>query len=61
MEEPVDDTMVGAAIHVLKTATAVGIDLWSPADLRKLPSKAFNQLAELLSKVEEKATWPSYL
>eukprot|EP00973_Karenia_brevis_P008589 1161984-Karenia_brevis.AAC.1 len=53
--------MVGAAIHVFKTATAVGIDLWSPADLRKLPNKALKKLAEILRKLEETATWPSYL
>eukprot|EP00973_Karenia_brevis_P006372 866497-Karenia_brevis.AAC.1 len=61
MGEPIDDTMVGAAIYVLKTATAVGIDLWSPADLRKLPNRALKQLADILKKVEETATWPSYL
>eukprot|EP00973_Karenia_brevis_P080562 11177445-Karenia_brevis.AAC.1 len=61
MDEPIDDSMVGVAIHVLKTATAVGIDLWPPADLRKLPNKAFKELAEILRRVEETATWPSYL
>eukprot|EP00973_Karenia_brevis_P035841 4946717-Karenia_brevis.AAC.1 len=61
MDEPIDDSMVGAAIRVLKTATAVGIDLWSPADLRKLPNRALQELAEVLRRVEETATWPSYL
>eukprot|EP00973_Karenia_brevis_P081517 11300478-Karenia_brevis.AAC.1 len=48
--EPIDSTMVGEAVHILKTATAVGIDLWSPADLRKLLSKAFQQLAATLQQ-----------
>eukprot|EP00973_Karenia_brevis_P024272 3350932-Karenia_brevis.AAC.1 len=61
MEEHIDETMVSAAICVLKIATAVGIDVWSPADLRKLPNRALRQLADILRKVEEEATWPSYL
>eukprot|EP00973_Karenia_brevis_P071881 9988562-Karenia_brevis.AAC.1 len=40
------------SIHILKVATAVGIDLWPPADLRKLPSKALRQLACILQQVE---------
>eukprot|EP00973_Karenia_brevis_P077586 10781387-Karenia_brevis.AAC.1 len=44
MEEPIEDTMVEAAIYILKTVTAVGIDLWSPADLRKLPNRALKQI-----------------
>eukprot|EP00973_Karenia_brevis_P092704 12413719-Karenia_brevis.AAC.1 len=53
--------MVGEAIHVFKIATAVGIDLWSPTDLRKLLNKPFKRLAEILQQVETKATLPSYL
>eukprot|EP00973_Karenia_brevis_P081117 11250166-Karenia_brevis.AAC.1 len=49
------------AIYILKVATAVGIYLWSPADLRRLPNKALKQLAQFLQKFEAWATWPSYL
>eukprot|EP00973_Karenia_brevis_P015282 2090076-Karenia_brevis.AAC.1 len=49
------------ALHVLKTATAVGIDLWPPGDLRMLPKKALRALAHILAQVEQYATWPSYL
>eukprot|EP00973_Karenia_brevis_P039610 5470715-Karenia_brevis.AAC.1 len=59
--EPIDDEMVARRIHILKTATAVGIDLWSPADLRRLPSKALRELANILQKVEADATWPSHM
>eukprot|EP00973_Karenia_brevis_P068991 9590757-Karenia_brevis.AAC.1 len=53
--------MVSRAIYILKIATAVGTDLWSPADLRKLPNKALRELAEILQVVEANATWPSHL
>eukprot|EP00973_Karenia_brevis_P042539 5889795-Karenia_brevis.AAC.1 len=49
------------ALYVLKTATAVGIDLWSPGDLRRLPREALRALAHILRQVEQHATWPSYL
>eukprot|EP00973_Karenia_brevis_P054421 7562205-Karenia_brevis.AAC.1 len=49
------------AVYILKVGTAVGIDLWSPADLRKLPNKAFQQSAQILERVEAWATWPSYI
>eukprot|EP00973_Karenia_brevis_P078114 10848613-Karenia_brevis.AAC.1 len=38
--EPIDEDKADCAIHVSKTATAVGIDLWPPADLRRLPKKS---------------------
>eukprot|EP00973_Karenia_brevis_P044842 6211397-Karenia_brevis.AAC.1 len=37
--DPIDEEKVDLAIHVLKTTTAVGIDLWPPGDLRRLPKK----------------------
>eukprot|EP00973_Karenia_brevis_P046510 6451454-Karenia_brevis.AAC.1 len=49
------------ALHLLKSATAVGIDLWSPGDLRRLPKKALKALAHILQPVERYATWPSFL
>eukprot|EP00973_Karenia_brevis_P040255 5560678-Karenia_brevis.AAC.1 len=59
MGEPIDDEIVARAIQILKTTTAV--DLWSPADLRRLPSKALRGLADILHVVEANATWPSHL
>eukprot|EP00973_Karenia_brevis_P078669 10919610-Karenia_brevis.AAC.1 len=50
--EPIDEEMVARAIYIFKTATAVGIDLWSPADLRRLPCKALRDLANILQKIE---------
>eukprot|EP00973_Karenia_brevis_P015819 2165426-Karenia_brevis.AAC.1 len=41
------------ALYVLKTATAVGIDLWSPGDLRKLPKAALRALAQILVQIEK--------
>eukprot|EP00973_Karenia_brevis_P053750 7466306-Karenia_brevis.AAC.1 len=61
MGDPKEEDKVDMALHVLKTATAVGIDLWSPGDLRRLAKKAFRALALILQQVEEYATWPSYL
>eukprot|EP00973_Karenia_brevis_P038256 5274852-Karenia_brevis.AAC.1 len=61
LEDPIEEPMVETAINIVKVATAVGIDLWSPADLRKLLRKARKQLAEILQQVERMATWPSYL
>eukprot|EP00973_Karenia_brevis_P000487 69168-Karenia_brevis.AAC.1 len=48
--EPIDDGMVARAIYILKPATAVGMDLWSPVNLRRPPSKAFRELAEILQQ-----------
>eukprot|EP00973_Karenia_brevis_P003181 439876-Karenia_brevis.AAC.1 len=48
--EPIDEDKVDCAIHALKTATAVGIDLWSSADLRRLPKRALRALAEILQQ-----------
>eukprot|EP00973_Karenia_brevis_P072147 10022728-Karenia_brevis.AAC.1 len=59
--EPIDEDKVDCAIHVLKTATAVGIGPCPPADLRRLPKKAFRALAEILQQVEAHATRPSFL
>eukprot|EP00973_Karenia_brevis_P027335 3768770-Karenia_brevis.AAC.1 len=53
--------MVSRAMYILKIATAVGIDLWSPADLRKLPTKARRELAEIFQIVEANVTWPAHL
>eukprot|EP00973_Karenia_brevis_P037728 5204863-Karenia_brevis.AAC.1 len=53
--------MVSDAIHILEVATAVGIDLWSPANLRKLLNGALRQLANILQQVEICATCPSYM
>eukprot|EP00973_Karenia_brevis_P031059 4284201-Karenia_brevis.AAC.1 len=59
--DPIDEEKVDLALHIFKTATAVGSDLWSPGDLRRLPKKAFRALAEILQQVERHATWPSFL
>eukprot|EP00973_Karenia_brevis_P070818 9844623-Karenia_brevis.AAC.1 len=48
LEDPIGEEQVDMALHVLKTATAVGIDLWSPGDLRRLPKAALRELTELL-------------
>eukprot|EP00973_Karenia_brevis_P092737 12413903-Karenia_brevis.AAC.1 len=56
--DPIDEDKVEGALYVLKTATAVGIDLWSPGDLRKLPRPAFRALAQILVQIEQQATWP---
>eukprot|EP00973_Karenia_brevis_P059374 8265546-Karenia_brevis.AAC.1 len=59
--DPIDEDKVEGALYVLITATAVGIDLWSPGDLRKLPRSALRALAQILVQIEKQATWPSYL
>eukprot|EP00973_Karenia_brevis_P068373 9509997-Karenia_brevis.AAC.1 len=56
LDNPIEESMVQDATYVLKVATAVGIDLRSPADLRKLLRKALRQLAEILQQVEKHAT-----
>eukprot|EP00973_Karenia_brevis_P021506 2956528-Karenia_brevis.AAC.1 len=61
LEEDIDEDMCKDAIHVLKVATAVGIDIWPHADLRKLSKKALRALAAILKDIEHKATWPTYL
>eukprot|EP00973_Karenia_brevis_P011184 1514261-Karenia_brevis.AAC.1 len=61
VDDPIEEDKVEIALHVLKAATAVGIDLWSPGDLRRLPKKALRALAHILIQVEQYATWPSYL
>eukprot|EP00973_Karenia_brevis_P015145 2069629-Karenia_brevis.AAC.1 len=43
---PSNSATCADAIHTLQNATAVGIDLWSPADLRKLPNKALQAAGE---------------
>eukprot|EP00973_Karenia_brevis_P039440 5445562-Karenia_brevis.AAC.1 len=48
--DPIDEEKVDLALHILKTATAVGIDRWSPGDLRRLPKKALRALAEILQQ-----------
>eukprot|EP00973_Karenia_brevis_P079757 11066933-Karenia_brevis.AAC.1 len=48
LEDPIGEEQVDMALHVFKTATAVGIDLLSPGDLRKLPKAALRELAALL-------------
>eukprot|EP00973_Karenia_brevis_P047367 6576943-Karenia_brevis.AAC.1 len=61
MGDPIDEEKVEGALCVSKTATAVGIDLWSPGNLIKLPEVALRALAQILVQIEEQATWPSYL
>eukprot|EP00973_Karenia_brevis_P065940 9166266-Karenia_brevis.AAC.1 len=61
MDDIIDEEMCTDAIRILKVATAVVIDRWSPADLGKLLNKALRQLAYILQQVEEWATWPSSL
>eukprot|EP00973_Karenia_brevis_P048982 6793293-Karenia_brevis.AAC.1 len=60
-DDPIEEDKAEMALHVLKTATAVGIGLWSPGDLRSLPKKALRALAQILRQVEQHAIWPSYL
>eukprot|EP00973_Karenia_brevis_P058699 8175470-Karenia_brevis.AAC.1 len=50
MEDPIEADMVSDAIHMSQIATSVGIDLRSPADLRKLPNGALRQLANILQQ-----------
>eukprot|EP00973_Karenia_brevis_P037557 5182555-Karenia_brevis.AAC.1 len=38
-----------------------GIDIWPPANLRRLLSKAIRVLAQILQEIEHRATCPSYL
>eukprot|EP00973_Karenia_brevis_P028278 3896339-Karenia_brevis.AAC.1 len=52
MGDPIEGEKIDMAFHVLKTATAVGIDLWSPGDLRRLPKEALRALAQILQQVE---------
>eukprot|EP00973_Karenia_brevis_P011332 1535056-Karenia_brevis.AAC.1 len=59
--DPIDEEKVDLALHILKTATAVCIDLWSPGDLRRLPKKALRALAEIRQQIERHVTWPSLL
>eukprot|EP00973_Karenia_brevis_P021035 2894013-Karenia_brevis.AAC.1 len=47
--DPIDEEKVDSS-HALKTATAVGIDRWSPGDLRRLPKIALRALAEILQQ-----------
>eukprot|EP00973_Karenia_brevis_P008868 1200936-Karenia_brevis.AAC.1 len=61
IDDIIDEEKVELSLHVLKTATAVGIDLWSPGGLRRLPKKALRALAHILVQVEQQDTWPSYL
>eukprot|EP00973_Karenia_brevis_P069805 9705630-Karenia_brevis.AAC.1 len=48
--ETIGEEQVDLALHVFKTATAVGIDLCPPGDLRQLPKAALRELADLLDK-----------
>eukprot|EP00973_Karenia_brevis_P084845 11773166-Karenia_brevis.AAC.1 len=52
VEDPTDGEKVDMALHVLKTATSVGIDLWSPGDLRRLSKEALRALAQISQQVE---------
>eukprot|EP00973_Karenia_brevis_P065674 9128402-Karenia_brevis.AAC.1 len=61
VDDPIEEDKVELALQVLKTATAVGIDRWSPGDLRRLPKKTRRALAHIFAQVEQHATWPSYL
>eukprot|EP00973_Karenia_brevis_P051646 7172233-Karenia_brevis.AAC.1 len=61
MEDPIDEDKVEGALYVLKTATTVGIDLWSPGDLRRLPRAALKALGHILVQVDSQAAWPSFL
>eukprot|EP00973_Karenia_brevis_P095053 12425469-Karenia_brevis.AAC.1 len=61
MEDPIDEDKVEGALYVLKTATTVGIDFWSPGDLRRLARAALGALGQILVQVEDQATWPSFL
>eukprot|EP00973_Karenia_brevis_P043564 6036608-Karenia_brevis.AAC.1 len=61
VDDPIEEDKVELALHVVKIATAVGIDLWTPGDLRRLPKKALRALAHILAQVEQHASWPSYL
>ena len=46
--------------HITR-AKAQGLDAWSPDDLKALPREAFNDLAEVLAKVEAEGKWPARL
>eukprot|EP00973_Karenia_brevis_P030681 4230931-Karenia_brevis.AAC.1 len=60
MEDTIDGGMCKDAIYILTVAIAVGIDVWPPADLRRLLKDALAALAQILQEVEHKATWPSH-
>ena len=47
-------------LKMLKTSTAVGIDQWSPGQLRLLSPEAKKALLCILQDVEASKAWPGY-
>lgn len=47
-----------ATIKMLKTETALGIDLWEVLWLKQLPGWGLQTLADLLVVIEAKMSWP---
>ena len=45
------------AIRLIKEGTAVGVDHWSPSNLRKLDSEGCQALADLYNKIEKGYAW----
>ena len=48
-------------LKLLKTNTAVGIDQWSPGQLRSLSQEAKEVLLDILRDIEKAKAWPGYV
>ena len=58
--DPITMEDLERGLKMLNTNTAVGIDQWSPGQLRLLSPEAKQLLLSILQDVEESRAWPAY-
>ena len=55
---PLTGALLRDIICHVPAGKAAGLDAWSVTDLRALPEAAFDDLAEVLHRIEEEGSWP---
>ena len=59
--EPITASMIQVGLRELSNRTALGIDHWSPGELKGLSSQCLQAMADLSNHIEERGTWPRYI
>ena len=58
---PFTSDLLWEMVRHIPRAEAQGLDAWSPDDLKALPKEAFDDLADVLTKVGAESKWPEGL
>ena len=58
---PITREQITIGLKQFKNNTALGIDHWSPRELKGLPTEAHEELATLLNDIKQNRSWPRHI